>query len=142
MSFAQMPELKDVVDLVVKAFPEKLQHIESNRLLYASFSRKTSRVKGRICPISPRYEIFLGEAVYILEVHLESWEKMSEGIRLYVILHELLHIPEMGFQDGSKQYKHTIRHNVEDFRDLIKEYGVDMENVEKLAKQVNEVVKK
>jgi predicted metallopeptidase len=136
MEFEEMPELKDVVDMLIKAFPEKLGHIKSHRMLYSTFSKKKSDTKGRIVSITPRYEIFLADACYILEIHKESWETTNEGKRLYVVLHELFHIPEGGFVEGDKQYKKLVKHSCEDFKELIREYGVDMESVDKLVEEV------
>ena len=141
MEFEEMPELKNVVDALIKTFPEKLGHIKSHRMLYSSFSKKKSDVKGRIVRITPRYEIFLADACYILEIHKESWETTNEGKRLYVVLHELTHIPEGGFVEGDKRFKKIVKHDKEDFRELIKEYGVDLEAVDKLAAEVKKIEK-
>lgn len=136
MKWQLMDELKEVVDLLVKAFPDELGHIKSSKMLFANFSMKKSKVKGRIVPISPRYEIFLADSAYLLEVHKESWVNNDEGFRLYLVYHELKHIPLEGFDSESKQYKKTIEHDLQDFKKLVKDYGVDMEKVEKLVEQV------
>jgi len=132
MEFKQMPELKEVVTKLKDAFPEKLSHIEEDKLLYASFSKKESRVKGKIGPVPPRYSIFLKNYDYLLEIHKESWLLFDIGKRLYVVLHELCHIPIDGFTPGKKDYRKVIKHDLEDFKTLVREYGVDLENVQKL----------
>lgn len=141
MQFTRMDELKDIVDLIVEAFPEKLGHIESNKILYSCFSQPKSNVKARIVPIQKRYEIFLDEGSYILEIHKESWEVADEGLRLYIILHELTHIPSEGFNKESKEYKKTIKHDLEDFKDLVRDYGVDLEKVDQLVEKIQEAEK-
>lgn len=132
-----MPELKEIVEMLRESHPESLHHVLPERILYASFSKKTSKVKGKIGPIPERYAIFLQEYDYFLEVHRESWLAADEGKRLYIILHELYHIPLEGFNPESKLYKKTVPHDLEDFKDLVREYGVDLENAEKLVVSVS-----
>jgi len=142
MEWSSMPELEDVVKLVKKAFPEKFAHIDPKKILYACYSKKQSRSKARIVSISPRYSIFLPGFVYVLEIHKESWESDDEGNRLYTIMHELLHIPDGGFTPDDKKFKRLARHNIEDFRALVRDYGVDLENIEKLTKKIKDAEKK
>jgi len=132
MKFEQMPELKDVVVSLKNAFPEKLEHIDEDRILYANFSKKESRTKGKIGRVPPRYSIFLKNYDYLLEVHKESWLLFGNAERLYVILHELCHIPDGGFDSEQKSYRKVIKHDLEDFKMLVREYGVDWENLKKL----------
>jgi len=131
-----MPELKDLVDMLKVSHEETLHHIQSDRILYASFSQKKSNVLGRIGPIPPRFTPFLKDYDYFLEIHKENWLEASEGKKLYIILHELYHIPVEGFNTESKQYKNIVKHDLEDFKDLVKEYGVDMEGADKLVEMV------
>ena len=136
-TWAPMQELKPIVDKIVKTFPEKLAHIQSDRILFASFSRKSSKPLGRVGPIPARFSPFLQSCDYFLEVYKEGWEDADEGKRLYVILHELTHIPIEGFDKESKYYKKTVDHDKEDFVELIKKYGVELEKTDALVKLVN-----
>jgi len=138
MLYEEMSELKDVVELLkkTKSFKEKLEHINSERILYSSFSKKQSRAKGKIGPIPARVAIFLKDHEYFLEVHKESWITASEGERLYIILHELYHIPIDGFNKESAEYKKVNLHDLEDFKILVNTFGVDLENADKLVKIV------
>jgi len=138
MSYEEMPELKDVVVLLKssKTFKDKLNHINIDRILYSNFSKKASRTKGRIGPVPPRFSVFLKNFEYFLEIHKESWVTASEGERLYIILHELYHIPEEGFDKESSDYKKTIKHDLEDFKTLIKTFGADLEKADALVELV------
>ena len=137
MKYEEMPDLKDVVDKLKEAFPEKLSHIQSDRILYLCFSKRSSETKGRIGPIRSKYSVFFKKHEYLLEIHKESWLAYDIPRRLYVVLHELCHIPEGGFDDQSKEYKKVIKHDIQDFRELVRTYGVDLENVEKLAEKIS-----
>lgn len=138
MKWYKMPELKDLVEQLMKTeeFKQKLAHIVPDRILYANFSKKESEIKGKIGQVPPRFAIFLEDFDYFLEVNQENWLESNEGQKLYIILHELFHIPVEGFDKESKQYKKTIKHDLEDFRALVREFGVDCENADNLVKLV------
>lgn len=131
-----VPELREIVALLKEKLPENVGYVNENRILYATYSTGKSRAAAKIGPIPAKYSIFLQDYDYMLEVHKQSWAQATEGERLYIILHELKHIPDEGFNKDSKDYKKLIRHDKEDFRDLIKLYGVDMEHVDKLVELV------
>jgi len=119
-TWAPMPELKDLVELLKNAFPKKLEHVQIDRILYTSFSKKNSNCFGRIGPIPARFAIVVNDYDYMLEIHKESWALLDEGKRLYIVLHELTHIPPEGFNKESKYYKRTIKHDLDDLRHIVK----------------------
>lgn len=135
MDWCKMPELESIVEMLKNSF-EEVKHVVPERILYASFSRKKSKVAGQIGPIPRRFAIFLEGYDYILQIHKESWESYDENMRLYLVFHELLHIPQGGFDAESKSFRKTLDHDIKDFKMLIKQYGVDLEKVEKLGKTV------
>lgn len=137
MKYEEMQDLKEVVNKLKEAFPEKLSHIQADRILYLCFSKKVSETKGKVGPVQPKFAVFLKDKEYLLEIHKESWLVYDIPMRLYVVLHELCHIPEGGFTQDSKEYKKVIKHDVQDFKELLRTYGVDLENVEKLAEQIS-----
>ena len=123
------PQVMTYVVKLKQKFPRQLQHIIPERILYTSFSRKKSRALARIGCIPKRLSRFLQEYTYFMEVHEQSWNESNQGKKLYVVLHELNHIPQGGFINSNKQYKKLIRHDVQDFSSLIKKYGVNLQNV-------------
>lgn len=135
MKYSKMPELKDIVQKLMasKTFKSQLEHVVPERILYAAFSSKSAKAAARIGRIPSRFAVFMDDFDYFLEVHIESWLQASEGKKYYIILHELTHIPVEGFNKESKYYKKVVDHDLEDFRDLVKEYGIDLENVDKLT---------
>jgi predicted metallopeptidase len=136
-TWVPMPNLKEVVEKIQAAFPDKFTHVNPDRILYAAFSRKSSKVKGRIGPIPARFSPFLQSCDYFLEVYHEGWQDADEATRLYIVLHELTHVPIEGFDKESKYYKKTLDHDLEDFRELVKQYGVDLEKADALVKLVH-----
>ena len=138
MVYEEMAELKDVVELLKKsdAFSERLEKVQPDSILYSNFSKKQSTAKGRIGPIPNRFAIFLKDHEYFLEVHKESWAAASEGLRLYIILHELWHVPAEGFDKESSEYRKVIKHDIEDFKILVSKFGVNLEKAEDLVELV------
>ena len=136
MEWKEMPELKGLIKQLKKAFPEKLSHIDSERILFANFSRKKSKNAAKVGGIPKRFSIFLKDFVYFIEVHKESWEEFDEGMKFYVVFHELMHIPAKGFDIEERQFGKVLDHDLKDFKVLIKEYGVDQENTEKLLRHI------
>lgn len=135
MKYSKMPELQDIVVMLKnsEAFKSKLEHIVPERIAYASYSQKNANAKAKIGPIPKRFAFLLEDFDYFLEINQEHWLSSTEGERLYTMLHELCHIPLEGFDKESKSYKRTVKHDLQDFAELVKEYGVDLENVEKLV---------
>jgi len=133
--YTSMPELKGLVKTMKEKFPEQLNHIKPDGILYLNVSKPKSSYKAKIGPISRRFAHLFPE-VYFLEIHKESWDGGTEGDRLYTILHELLHIPDEGFVVDSKQYRKTVKHDIQDFKVLVAAYGLNLENVDKLTKKV------
>jgi predicted metallopeptidase len=134
--YAQMPEIKKVVEALKEKFSDKLGHVKPDKILYFSFSKPKSTIKGRIGPVPKRFAHLFPDQDYFLEIHKESWQDGPEGDRLYTILHELLHIPQEGFIVDSKEYRRTVKHDIQDFAELLSDYGIHGENVEKLARVV------
>lgn len=130
-----MPELKKYIKRIMEAFPE-MSHIQPDKILLTSFSKKSSKAAAKVGPIPARFAAFFPEYDYFIEVHKEHWEVSDEGRKLYIILHELTHIPEEGFLNSASEYRKVIKHTIEDFTHLIQKYGVELEKVNELAKKV------
>jgi predicted metallopeptidase len=138
--YSAMPELKSVAELLknCKALKSELEHVVPERILYAANTRKKCNFYAKIGPIPPRFAIFIKDYDYFLEVNQDKWLAASEGMRLYIILHELKHIPLEGFDKESKHYKKITKHDLEDFKSLVDSFGTDNEKVDQLV----DIVKK
>ena len=125
--------LKDYVNALKQQYRTDLSHIEPENLLYVGFSKKKSSCVANIRPVKDMWSLFHKE-VYILAIHIESWEALSEQERMYVVFHELLHLPEFGFDKNDKEYKKLLKHDVQDFSVLLNRFGVFKENLDKIKK--------
>jgi predicted metallopeptidase len=136
--YADFVALKKVVELLKQKFPRELEHIKPDRIYYQTFSKKKSKVLGKIGRIPSRFINALSDYDYFLEIYKEHWIESTEAKRLYVVLHELLHVPEGGFNPDDKEYRKVKEHDVQDFSQLLKVYGISQENVEKLEQKVKQ----
>lgn len=130
------PELKNVVDALMEKFPNELGHVKSQNIFYQMFSKKMSTILGKIGPVPSRFEKAMPQYDYFLEVHKESWDAADEAKRLYIIFHELLHIPEEGFVNSSKEFRKTKKHDIQDFSSLVSAYGINMEKRNLLKQKI------
>lgn len=125
--------LQDYVIALKAQYRTDLTHIEPENLIYVGFSKKKSSCVANIRPVKDMWSLFHKE-VYILAIHIESWESLSEQEKMYTIFHELLHIPEFGFDNADKEYKKLLKHDVQDFSVLLSRFGVFKENLDKIKK--------
>jgi len=133
----RMDDLKSFVIQLKQKYHSQLSHIEPEMMLYAAFSKKRSSVAANIRAITGVWSLFKNEC-YILAVHLETWDMLADPERFYTIYHELLHIPEEGFIEGEKEFKKLNKHDLQDFKSLVDEFGVYKENIEKIVKNKDE----
>jgi predicted metallopeptidase len=128
--------IKHYVRSLIKDYPSETQHIQVDNILYVAFSKKKSRVIADIRPIKGVWSVYRHEA-YLLMVHLETWECLSEAERLYHIFHVLLHIPQFGFVQGEKDFKSLVKHDLQDFQSLIDKFGVWKEKIDLIKKNAD-----
>lgn len=123
--------LKNYVQSLKQLYKSDLSHIQVDNLLYVGFSKKKSSCSANIRPVKDMWALFHNET-YILAIHLETWDSISEQERMYIIFHELLHIPSFGFDKGDKDYKKLLKHDIQDFSVLLERFGVNKENVHQI----------
>jgi predicted metallopeptidase len=121
-----------VMDLI-KLYPEILSQIRPNKIGYISFSKKKSTIQAKIYGLKPMFAFF-SNVDYILTVHFENWVMIEKSAKYLLILHELMHIPEQGFDEGSKDYRKCLKHDVQDFSYLLQRYGIHGEDADKILK--------
>lgn len=132
-------ELKPVVAELVEMFPSQLNHIRPSSIGYAAFSKKKSKAAAKVFPMRPMYGLF-SSVDYIMAVHLESWAIATKSKKYLLIMHELMHIPTEGFEPTSKEYRKTIDHDVKDFAFLLRQYGIEWEDSDKIFEKAKPAV--
>lgn len=124
-------DVKPIVSSLIEQFQEQLHHIQPNRIAYAGFSKKKSKVLAFVKPIRGVYDIFM-ENDYILAVYLEDWIQKSPAEKRLLILHELLHIPDGGFDHRHKNFRKTLDHDIKDFAFVIQNFGTFWEHADRI----------
>lgn len=126
-------DIKPIVSELIEMFPEKLSHIKPSKIGYVAFSRKRSKNQAKIFGMKPMFGLF-ANIDYVLSVHLEHWVMITQSEKYVLILHELLHVPALGFEEGEKDYRKCEDHDIKDFSYVLEQYGIHWENVDKIMK--------
>lgn len=134
MLWEKRDDIKPIVSELIEKFSEQLNHIKPSRIEYVAFSKKKSKKMAYVMSVKPVYSLLIN-ADYFLCVHLERWVELTVSEKRVLILHELSHIPQNGFDESSKEYRRLIDHDVQDFAFIIKAFGVNWEESEKILKK-------
>ena len=137
-------EVKPIVSKLIEMFQEQLHHIKPSQIGYLSFSKDKSKKMAYVLPVKKMYKTYFA-LDYLLCVHVETWQSLTASEQYVLIMHELLHIPENGFDPESKSYRKTVDHDVKDFAFIVANFGVDWSdsakilNDKKMKKNVEKV---
>jgi len=120
------PELKEVVvQLLNSKFKEELDEIAIKDIgLVWNISETPPHYQAKICLV-PEYVQVLGFFPLVIIVWKEGYDKSGLGKRNLLLFHELMHIKKR--DNGTYCLK---RHDIEDFRSILKKVGVDWEKAE------------
>lgn len=120
---------------VKKLFPTILGHIRIKKILLVGFMNPSSGHLARIRANRYPWSLAVPDFDYCIEFWSTRFDSDEYEDQLYTVLHELEHIPQGGFDAGNKfDYRKLVEHDVEDFRSLLKAYGIFMENVKDILK--------
>lgn len=132
-------DIKPIVQSLIEQFPEQLSHIQPSRISYVGFSKKKSKVLAHVRPIRGEYELFM-QSDYFLAVYLENWVQRTPAEKRVLILHELLHIPDGGFDSKHKNHKKCLDHDIKDFSFVLQRFGIYWEKSEEILKDMKKDV--
>jgi len=117
-----------------KLFPTVLSHVKTKRIalagLYARRSGHMARIHGNRKP----WSLLIKHYDYIIEFWSTRFDDKPFSYRMFVMLHELVHIPPDGQIKGSPGYRRCMKHDVNDFGFLREAYGIQLENVKDVLK--------
>jgi len=129
-----------IVSDLIETYHEKLSHIRPNKIGYVSFSKKKSNTSSKIIGLKPMMAMFTN-VDYILTIHYENWVQLDKSEKYLLVLRELLHIHEEGFDEGSKNYRKYVKVDIQDFAWLIGICGINGENSEKILQAKERMTK-
>jgi predicted metallopeptidase len=125
------PLLKKIKHL----FPTVLGHVRTHRIFLCGFQHRHSGFIARVHRNRYPWCLALPDYDYTIEFWCTRFEAKKEDYQLFVLLHELRHIPEGGFdKENPKTYRKLLHHDVEDFSDMLASYGLDRQHVDKIYK--------
>ena len=86
----------------------------------------TKHIVGRCIKASHSVKYF-SDYDYLIEVSGDLWDKLNDLTKEVLIWHELKHIGIEYLKSGDKVFK-ILDHDVKDFAEIIKQYGIDWFN--------------
>jgi predicted metallopeptidase len=126
--------LQPMVDKVIDLFPNLVGHVDPERIFLCSFGGLDSKAVARIYKALPPWSVADDRFDYALAVWSPVFDVYPQAKRLYIILHEIVHIPTCGHLRGSKQFRTLAEHDIQDFKVLRDAYGLHLENVKDIFK--------
>jgi hypothetical protein len=105
---------------IISRFKEELGHIKVEDIHFAWRISKTSKYHGATRLVRGVDCMFTNKKI-VMVLFLKSWKAHDEAWRSLLIYHELRHILQKKKAPG--EYV-LVRHNIEDFADIVQNYGV------------------
>jgi len=120
---------------VKKLFPTILERIDPERIFLVGFYNPSSGFIARIRKNGEPWNLAVPDYDYCITFWSTRFDEESKAYKLFVMLRELMHIPQNGFDPGNRrEYRKLVDHDVEDFRQLLKSYGIYLEDVKDILK--------
>jgi predicted metallopeptidase len=120
---------------VKKLFPTVLGHVKTKRILLVGFENPHSGFIAQIRRNSQPWAMVLQDFDYVIQFWSTRFDSKPKSYKLAVMLHELLHVPEGGFDRKNRHaYRKLKRHNVEDFSEMIRVYGLNLKKAKLIYK--------
>ena len=116
-------DIRPLVEKLVAAYPNNLQEVDPNRLIYVKGNGKRRPVS--LAAVKPPYDSFLSQR-FILTVNGPKFDKLDDNRKAIAIFDELIRIKD--FETGSLK-SHSVVGNFETFS----AWGLDWLEAEETA---------
>lgn len=123
-------DVHTLIEKVINAYPHRFMHINRADLHLTFKDHPTSAWRGRTRLLNEFYSSLTSKKIAI-EFHKQYWEECNEDQKAMLIMHELFHIL---FDEKNREYK-LRQHDVKDFYELLKEFGLNYESANNVLKQ-------
>jgi predicted metallopeptidase len=127
-------DYRPLLKRVKKLFPTVLAHVKTKRILLVGVVARSCSFMGKIWGNKPPWSLANPDYDYVIAFFSSRFDKKPKSYRLWVALHELFHIPTDGFKRGANGYRKCRKHDIEDFKELRKVYGIGLEKVKDIYK--------
>lgn len=136
-------DYRPLLKKVKRLFPTMLGHVKTHRIFLCSFQNPSGRFTAQIRRNAYPWALTNNQYDYCITFWATRFDSYRKSKKLYVVLHELLHIPEGGFEKGNKHhYRKLVNHNIEDFSMLRQVYGLDLRKVKDIYLGEKNLLKK
>lgn len=119
---------------VKKLFPTVLAHIKTKRIALAGMEGRTSSFLARIHPNRRPWSLLSPQYDYLILFWSTRFDDRKRSFKLFVMFHELRHIPQDGQTKGHPDFRRTIKHDIEDFHELRHAYGLRLDKTKEILK--------
>ncbi len=113
MQVLKLEKADDVKELAIKINKETGMEINLDKVAFLRSKNSKTTAIARTLTLPPQWRYILGDDVlYIIEVISEKYDKLECSDKIFVITHELMHIP--------KTMKGLRNHNYKGFKQIRK----------------------
>jgi predicted metallopeptidase len=127
-------DYRPLLKRVKKLFPNVLAHVKTKRIALVGMEGKTAAFMAKIYGNRYPWSLLAKDYDYAIVFHSTRFDTKKKSYRLWIVRHELAHVPPGGFTFGHPAYRQLIKHDIEDFKFLRKTYGLNLEHVKKIYK--------
>lgn len=124
-------EAVDILKRVCVGY-DRFKHISPDQITLIFKVCIKNRFIAETRKIPSLYRTFIPGKDFIITLFRPTWEPMNLPQKVAVMYHELVHI---GWDNEKAEYK-MVRHDVEDFKELIEKLGFNYENALDLFKEM------
>ncbi len=118
----QLEKADDVRRLAEEINTKASLGLDLSKVIFLRSQRSKTTAIARTLGLPPQWRYVFGEdKIYIIEVISEKFDKLTCHQKIYVVVHELLHIPS-GMKGGLRNHTYREFRNI---RKIIKEKGLD-----------------
>jgi predicted metallopeptidase len=121
--------VRQMLERVINSFPQRFIHVNPEHVHIVFKDSEKSKWKARVRLVKGLYQTLTNKPI-AMEVWKADWLNSNEAQRAAVMYHELTHI---AFDEEKGSYK-LRHHDVEDFFDVVKEFGLSYESAEAFFK--------
>jgi hypothetical protein len=124
-------EAYDILKKVLNGY-ERFKHIDFSDVLIAYKISNSSRFVASVRKVPKAYAFLAPGKELVLTIFRPDWESVNYPLKVAIMYHELLHV---GYSEKKDEY-FLIKHDVEDFKELLEKLGFKYEKALDLVKEM------
>jgi PDZ domain-containing secreted protein len=131
-------EVRNVANKVLEKDSEKLAADYNNVVVtYIKTYPSISKNIVGLCTKPGRLLKYFSESDIIIQVSGNIWDNLNEETRYILMLHEMKHV-RITYKKNGRMIISLNPHNVQDFSDIIRDYGIDwLESIKSISASTN-----